>query len=75
MAGPEVWEVANKKAAQILFRFTLFLLAIGLLLMVLKVPYRGLWTVGLLLAGLGWMIFKMELFLKNHFDSSGNRKF
>lgn len=74
MANQDIWDVANKRNAQDLWQFALYLTAISLVLIVFEVPYAILIHVIVLLIGLGIAIFATYRYLDKYFDKNGNRK-
>ncbi len=74
MANQDIWDVANKRNAQDLWQFALYLTAFSIILIVLNVPYAIIIHLAALLIGLGIAIFASYQYLDRYFDKNGNRK-
>ena len=73
MANQDIWEVANRRAAQDMWRYSIALTIVGLLLILFKIPYAMLIFLIALLAGLGVSVLSSLRYLDRFFDKNGNR--
>lgn len=74
MANQEIWDAANKRNAQDLWQFALYLTVISILLIAFNIPYAILIHLGALLVGLAIAIYATISYIDKHFDQNGNRK-
>jgi uncharacterized membrane protein len=73
MANQDIWDVANKRSAQDLWTYALYLLVISVFLIVFNIPYAFLIHMVVLLLGLFAAIYASIRYLDKHFDKNGNR--
>ena len=73
MSNQEIWDVANKRNAQDLWKFALYLTVLSVLLIVFKVPYAIFIHLGAMLIGLGIAVYASIRYIDKHFDKNGNR--
>lgn len=74
MTNQDIWDVANRRNAQDLWQFALYLTGFSVVLIVFKVRYAILIHIGALLVGLGIAIYATISYIDAHFDKNGNRK-
>ena len=74
MANQDIWDVANKRNAQDLWKFAIYLTVFSIALIVLNVPYAFFLHMGALLIGLAIAIYASIHYLDKFFDKNGNRK-
>jgi len=73
MSNQEIWDIANKRNAQDLWKFALYLTFFSVLLIVFKVPYAIIIHLGAMLIGLGIAVYASIRYIDKHFDKNGNR--
>ncbi|RMB63328.1 SdpI family protein [Dokdonia sinensis] len=74
MANQDIWDEANKRNAQDLFKWSLVLLGVQIIAWLLGIPHRIIIHLVVMLVGLGFAIFATINYLDKHFDKNGNRK-
>ncbi len=74
MANQDIWDAANRRNAQDLWKFAIYLTVFSIALIVLHVPYAFFLHMGALLIGLAIAIYASIQYLDRHFDKKGNRK-
>lgn len=73
MANQEIWDAANKRNAQDLWKFALYLTIFSIMLIVFRVPYAVFIHLGAMLIGLAIAIHASIRYIDKHFDKKGNR--
>ncbi len=74
MKNDKVWQAANRKSASLFLYLAIVLLLMGILDYFIKELVLLPIQIGVLLGGLGWMIWRTEAYLNVHFDKNGNEK-
>lgn len=74
MANQDIWDTANRRNAQDLWQFALYLTAFSIFLIVFNIRYAILIHLGALLLGLAIAIYATISYIDKHFDKNGNRK-
>ncbi len=74
MANQDIWDAANKRNAQDLWKYALYLTGISALLIIFNIPYTIIIHMVVLLLGLFLAIYSTIVYVDKHFDKNGNRK-
>ena len=74
MANQDIWDEANKRNAQDMWAYAVYLSAISIVLIVLNTPYAVIIHIAVTLIGVFVAIFATIQYLDKHFDKNGNRK-
>ena len=73
MANQEIWDVANKRNAQDLWKFAVYLTIFSVLLIVFNIRYAIIIHLGAMLIGLAIAVYASIRYIDKHFDKNGNR--
>lgn len=74
MANQDIWDAANKRNAQDVWTYAIYLTIFSIFLIVFNIPYAVMIHIVVLLLGLFVAIYATIKHLDKHFDKNGNRK-
>lgn len=69
-----IWRATNKKSASLFLYLGSILLLIGIVPYIIDLDDFLYIQVGILLGGLGWVIWRTEAYLNEYFNKEGTRK-
>lgn len=73
-ANQDIWDVANRRNAQDLIKYSWVVLATGILIWVFQIPFGLIIHLVIVLVGLAIAMYSTMSYLNVHFDTNGNRK-
>ena len=74
MSNQDIWDIANKRNAEDLVKYSWVLLVTGVLLWIFQISYAMIIHLAIMLVGLAVAMFSTIRYLNEHFDANGNKK-